>query len=79
MNTETYRSGHNGADSKSVYQFMLVQGFESLRLRYLEIPCFQGISFIYGDLCCIIHNIAGPLLLLQYLPKHRVHQYKLFI
>ena len=35
MDMETYRSGRNGADSKSVYQFMLVQGFESLRLRYV--------------------------------------------
>ena len=30
---ETYRSGHNGADSKSVSQLTLARGFESLRLR----------------------------------------------
>ena len=35
--TETYRSGRNGADSKSVYQFTLVQGFESLRLRFFYV------------------------------------------
>ena len=31
---ETYRSGRNGADSKSVYRFLPVRGFESLRLRF---------------------------------------------
>ena len=45
MDMETYRSGRNGADSKSVYQFMLIQGFESLRLRYIGIPL--GILFYY--------------------------------
>ena len=37
--TESYRSGHNGADSKSVVWFIPDQGFESLTLRQ-----FRGTS-----------------------------------
>ena len=39
--TEGYRSGHNGADSKSVVRLIPDQGFESLTLRHRK-ACNQA-------------------------------------
>ena len=44
--TEGYRSGHNGADSKSVVRLIPDQGFESLTLRQTisRIPVIPGLG-----------------------------------
>ena len=45
---ETYRSGHNGADSKSVSRGNPARGFESRRLRYFYV---QIIILLPSDIC----------------------------
>lgn len=62
--TETYRSGRNGADSKSVYQFTLVQGFESLRLRFfyvwrLQIMHYYSLnSYLKNKYGCKVYKLS---------------------
>ena len=46
--TEMYRSGHNGADSKSVVRLIPYRGFESHRLRQKKAKVIpQGVAFAF--------------------------------
>ena len=45
--TEMYRSGHNGADSKSVVRLIPYRGFESHRLRQITKSSSSDELFIY--------------------------------
>ena len=56
---ETYRSGHNGPDSKSVGRLLSARGFESLRLRFMEpAQSERGMSFnfILRRLYLLLHR-----------------------